>query len=251
MSIAGVICKRFIWLFRLISSIFRSAIDCIRYGRSGAPRIGELPFVRSKEERTPFINEGTHSPPANSPSQQSYDYSNPAFNQHPQQSDSWNTWDDRTFGIETKIEEYRQKMQQQKQPANNNQQQQKEKFEQPDDDLFSDLQPKLKAAKTYRVQDPVVNAARQAPRQSLFEVKEMDPFANRQFSNELGEIDLNAPSSNFTAESTWDAGDIDVPDLDEAINEQKRRDASEKQRLRREEHERRLQQKRGQNQKLS
>ena len=58
MSIAGVLRNRVLWLFRLISTCFRRAIDCVRYGRKGAPRIGELPYVRSKEERTAFVGSG-------------------------------------------------------------------------------------------------------------------------------------------------------------------------------------------------
>lgn len=56
MSIAGVILNKVLWLLRLISTCGRRLVECIRFGRAGAPRIGELPYVRVKEERQPFIN---------------------------------------------------------------------------------------------------------------------------------------------------------------------------------------------------
>lgn len=125
---------------------------------------------------------------------QGYNQCSPGYGQ-PSSAHSWNSWDDRTFGIETKIAEYRSQVQQQrtlnaKRRGDQEKQQHAENLE-PQDDLFSEFHVELKAAKTvgrsvfkshtylclqYRVHDP--KAAERAPRQSLFEVKEMDPFMN-------------------------------------------------------------------------
>jgi hypothetical protein len=53
--------------------------------------------------------------------------------------DSWNTWDDQKFGIETKIAEYRSQLSTHPTPSSPVEN---------EPDLFSDLQPTLKAAKT-------------------------------------------------------------------------------------------------------
>jgi hypothetical protein len=66
--------------------------------------------------------------------------------------------------------------------------------------------------------------------------------AFQQFSGDLGEIDLNAPDNFDQSNGNWE--EEDMPDLDQALNEQKKRETAEKQRQRREEHERRLQSKR-------
>jgi len=234
MSIAGVIINRLLWLIRLVSSCFRRSIECLRFGRGGASRIGELPYVRPVEDRIQFGEQS-----ASSSNQQN----SPIYQHQNSNNSQWNNWDDKTFGIQTKIDEYRSQFQQQKHPASsNNQKLTRNESIEPEPDLFSDLQPTLKATKTYRLNNPAANAAKQAPRQSLFEVKEMDPFANRQFSNELGEIDLNASTSVDQSNGNW--GEDELPDLDQALNDQKRKEITEKQRQRREEHEKRLQQKR-------
>jgi hypothetical protein len=54
MSIAGILTNFIIRLVRLISNSCRRAVEFCRFGRSGAPRIAELPFVRPKEERQSF-----------------------------------------------------------------------------------------------------------------------------------------------------------------------------------------------------
>lgn len=54
MSIAGILTNFIIRLVRLISNSCRRSVEFLRFGRSGAPRIGELPFVRPKEERQSF-----------------------------------------------------------------------------------------------------------------------------------------------------------------------------------------------------
>lgn len=69
----------------------------------------------------------------------------------------------------------------------------------------------------------------------------------QQFSTELGELDFNATTqSNVASSTSWDA-DEEVPDLDQALNEQKKREVAERQQKRREDHERRLREKQGKN----
>ncbi|KAI6232762.1 hypothetical protein M3Y99_00987300 [Aphelenchoides fujianensis] len=268
MSVGSVMRGLLFGLVRLISGACSTIAGFFRFGRQ-SQRIGELPLYHRVPSDDPQASQSfpMHSDPANTQhaaflqSSSSFDAPHATA---AQTADSWGTWaeQEQQQSIESKIAEYRNQMEQQQRL----QREQKRRNpvrggptaqtaansapaapQQPADadDLFSDLQPTLKAPKMYRVRDPAAESVAQAPRQSLFEVRD-DPFANRQFdSSQLGDLDLNPSSSDPTAAaSNWDAEE-EVAGLDEALNEQKRREIVEKQRQRREEHERRLNQKRG------
>ncbi|KAI6204605.1 hypothetical protein M3Y94_00694900 [Aphelenchoides besseyi] len=256
MSIAGIVRTLLFRFVRLISSFCSWIVDLIRYGRQ-SQRIGELPlYVRAQstdEAQQPFLMHSDSNSPIQSPFLQSTSFDN---SHSAQTADSWGTWaeQEQQQTVNSKIAEYRSQLeqqqrlqkQQQKRPANRggptaqSMAETQNNSATPTDDLFSDLQPTLKATKMYRVRDPNAEAA-PAPRQSLFEVRD-DPFVNRQHTNELGDLDLNAVAGG--PQDSWDA-DGEITGLDEALNEQRRREIVEKQRQRREEHERRLNQKRG------
>ncbi|KAI6180486.1 hypothetical protein M3Y98_00725200 [Aphelenchoides besseyi] len=258
MSIAGIVRTILFRFVRLISSFCSWIVDLVRYGRQ-SQRIGELPlYVRAQstdDVQQPFLMHSDSNSPTQSPFLQSTSFDN---SHSAQTADSWGTWaeQEQQQTVNSKIAEYRnqleqqrlQKQQQKRQairggPTAQSMAETQNNPSASTDDLFSDLQPTLKATKMYRVRDPNAEAV-PAPRQSLFEVRD-DPFVNRQHTSELGDLDLNAiangPDDSF---GNWDANE-EIAGLDEALHEQRKREIVEKQRQRREEHERRLNQKRG------
>lgn len=153
MTITGVVCNQIRLLIRLISSLFFRLISLLRCGRDNSSRISELPFVTPVEDRRPYFGQG----------RQHYfiilivviihlflekpsTYSNVTYSPLPVPTPnnsmvdtSWGDWDDKKMSVEQKIAEYRQSMQ----PKNKVEEQ---VVEEPD--LFQDLQPKIKQAKT-------------------------------------------------------------------------------------------------------
>ena len=79
-------------------------------------------------------------------------------------SNEWNTWTDKSFGVESKIEEYRRRQQEQLQRKKS-----KELPQEPD--YFNDLRPDIKAPKRLDIQHQGHSSA---PRKNLFEFNEND-----------------------------------------------------------------------------
>ncbi|KAE9553284.1 hypothetical protein FO519_003497 [Halicephalobus sp. NKZ332] len=90
---------------------------------------------------------------------QQVDYSS---GQHTVSSNEWNTWTDKSFGVESKIEEYRRRQQEQLQRKKS-----KELPQEPD--YFNDLRPDIKAAKRLDIHQP---GSTSIPRKHLFEFDE-------------------------------------------------------------------------------
>uniref|UniRef100_A0A914BZZ3 PNPLA domain-containing protein n=1 Tax=Acrobeloides nanus TaxID=290746 RepID=A0A914BZZ3_9BILA len=117
-------------------------------GRS-RDRVGELPLYHKTNEAS-----------------QSYNANASSFNNSEvAAAGSWNSWDDRSFGIESKIEEYRTKR-----LVSNSDHETKEEEEQ---DYFQEMQPKIKAPSKVEL----LNAFKQsnnvaASQKNLFEFKE-------------------------------------------------------------------------------
>ncbi|CAD5231059.1 unnamed protein product [Bursaphelenchus okinawaensis] len=88
-------------------------------------------------------------------------YSNPAH-------DSWTEWDDKADITEQKIAEYRKNLAQKQKPSQ----------EKPDDevDLFSELQPTVKAAKKYIIHDSSAQKPQQSVREDLFSVQDVPSY---------------------------------------------------------------------------
>jgi len=143
-------------------------------------------------------------------------------------SNEWNTWTDKSFGVESKIEEYRRRQQEQLQ---------KKKSKEPQEpDYFNDLRPDIRAAKRLDIHNPGHSAA---PRKNLFEFNENDIQLPQINGTELGELDLDSGNQEAGA---WDA-EMDLNEVDQVYRAQKQKEREERQKQRLLEHERRLQQK--------
>jgi len=209
-----MILRKIVSVFIFICSSPKRLLDLICQRRSS--HIGELPYVIDKEDRCADPNQ---LPFQDGPS-----------------PNTWKSWDDKSFGVESKIEEYRrQKVQSTAgSPGASD-----------SVDFFNEMQPKFKAPKTLHLNAGAKQEVSK-PR-NLFEVRENDVLVPDTATAELGELDLGPSAANWgnTNSSVSWAEAVDVnPNVENLAAEQKRREREEKHRQRQSDHEQRLREKR-------
>uniref|UniRef100_A0AC34QQT2 Receptor-binding cancer antigen expressed on SiSo cells n=1 Tax=Panagrolaimus sp. JU765 TaxID=591449 RepID=A0AC34QQT2_9BILA len=149
---------------------------------------------------------------------------------HRGSASSWENWTDKSFGVESKIDEYRRKQQETAE---------KKKMKEttaPEEDYFNDLRPEIKSAKRLDVNP---GRSTPSPRKNLFEFNENDISIPMMNGTELGDLDLDETNHN---QDSWDA-EMDLSQMDHVFKAQRQKEREERQKQRLIEHEKRLNQK--------
>lgn len=227
MSILNVIAHKVSGIFFWIVNWIRSII----LWRKRANNIGELPFTIPQDQRREFI-----------------DNSSDLIHDKSSVVQTWNSWNDHSFGIESKIAEYREQQKlisnKSNQPIDNTIKKTLTDVTEPD--FFNEMQPHFKPTKKLKLKNENEN-------KNLFQVRDNEVTSSEFVSNELGNLDFdknlsfNQGSNSFYQNSdNWEDSSLGDADLDAIANDQKRRVREEKHRQRQAEHERRLYEKRQQ-----
>jgi len=221
-----MVVKKLLGLLYLVVACFKHIFSCI--WRRQTSHIGELPFVIPKSERE-------------SVSLPSYDGCHSANSQ-------WSSWDDQSFGVQSKIEEYRRQKETESANLKAKGTSSSQSKIDSSSDYFGQMQPQFKATKTLLLNS---SANQQHTNRNLFEVREGGAPVGPE-TTELGDLDLdsvNSPASQYGWGGSADGADWDEQEdlsmvVDQVEREQKRREREEKHRQRLMEHERRLNRKR-------
>ncbi|KAK0403788.1 hypothetical protein QR680_017122 [Steinernema hermaphroditum] len=213
MSVAVVFLRKIVSLLQCLVAGIRRIFTF----RRKAANIGELPFTVSRSERA--------------------DFSAPVPTENTTWDDGWqNASSFHEETVSSKIEEYRRKkadeMRKKEHPAVSG-----------EPDFFNDMQPTIKAEKTILFkndakQSPAANQSR-----NLFAFNEDSVTVPQSATAELGELNFDSHENHPGHAEAWDT-EIDLDEVQSALEDQKRRDREEKHKQRREEHEKRLKEKR-------
>jgi len=194
MTICALMIKR---AFYLIVSLFSNAkrIICYAFRSRTSSNISELPFIRDENDYKKVIN----------------------FQLDPNAS-TWNSWNDRSFEVESKIEQYR------KNKAAEMLRLEDKNSESPEPDYFEEMQPKFTAAKKVLIQNKnIISNDDSNPRMSLFEVRENDVYIPESIQmRELGEFDMDKSATQPS--EAW--SETLIPDAE--LDAQRRRDARQR-----------------------
>ncbi|KAI1716867.1 receptor-binding cancer antigen expressed on SiSo cells-like [Ditylenchus destructor] len=217
------------------------------FGRKKS-QIGELPFhvARSAENSSADMSRVESSGVA------------------PAAPETWRDWNDDSFGVQSKIEEYRRKKAEFAAKTDKGKGTSRtsvdsykgtaEKDSAPEPDYFTEMQPKFKAPKKLIVGQK--NQADAPVNRNLFEMRENDVIVPETATGELGDLDLDAsvwgvgPGGRAANPRTTSWSDtqlenfVDESTLDAMAREQRRRERDEHHRQRLLEHERMLNEKR-------